>query len=82
MLESEAPDVLFCDTAFVDGSFDDLPHAWGSGRLRISVIVCSSLYDPAVYLDVMNRGAFDFIVYPYRTDDVNWILATAFRTIP
>jgi hypothetical protein len=32
-------------------------------------------------LDVMCRGAFDFIVYPYRTDDVRWILGTAFRII-
>ena len=82
VLQSGAADVLFCDTAFFDGRFDDLPRAFGSGRLRISVIVCSPLYDPAVYLDVMNRGAFDFIVYPYRTDDVNWILATAFRRSP
>jgi DNA-binding NtrC family response regulator len=82
VLESKAPDVLFCDTAFADGSFDDLPRALGSGRLRIPVIVCSPLYDPAVYLDVMNRGAFDFISYPYRTDDVKWILGTALRRRP
>jgi len=30
----------------------------------------------------MNRGAFDFIVYPYRSEDVKWILATAFRRSP
>jgi hypothetical protein len=34
------------------------------------MIVCSRLYDPAVYLDVMYRGAFDFIVYPYPADEV------------
>jgi DNA-binding NtrC family response regulator len=79
LLESEAPDVLFCDAAFAEGSFDDLPRALGSERLRTPVIVCSPLYDPAVYLDVMNRGAFDFIACPYRTDDVKWILGTAFR---
>ena len=82
VLESEAPDVLFCDTAFFDGSFDDLPRAMGSGRLSTPVIVCSPLYDPAVYLDVMSRGAFDFIAYPYRTHDVKWILGTAFRRCP
>ena len=27
----------------------------------------------------MYRGAFDFIVFPYRTDEVRWILDTAFR---
>jgi len=82
VLKSEAPDVLFCDTAFFDGRFDDLHRAMGSGRLSAPVIVCSRLYDSAVYLDVMNRGAFDFIAYPYRTDDVKWILGTAFRRSP
>jgi DNA-binding NtrC family response regulator len=81
-LESEAPDVLFCDEAFAGGSFDELPRVLGSGRLRVPVVVCAELYDPGVYLDVMNRGAFDFIVYPYRTEDVKWILATAFRRRP
>jgi DNA-binding NtrC family response regulator len=82
IFESEATGVLFCDTALANGSFDDLPRDIGSGRLRIPVIVCSRFYDPAIYLDVMNRGAFDFIVYPYRTDDVQWILGTAFRRVP
>ena len=79
ILASEADDVVFCDRAFADGCFDDFPRAISSGKLRTPVIVCSRLYDPAVYLDVMNRGAFDFIVYPYRTDEVRWILDTAFR---
>jgi DNA-binding NtrC family response regulator len=82
VLESEEPDVLFCDTAFFDGSFNDLPRALDSRRLSTPVIVCSLVYDPAVYLDVMNRGAFDFIAYPYWTHDVKWILGTAFRRCP
>jgi len=82
IMESEALDVLFCDAAFAYGSFEDLPHARGSGKLRIPVVVCSPLYDPAVYLDVMNRGAFDFITFPYRTHEVKWILGTALRRCP
>ena len=82
VLESEAPDVLFCDPAFAGGSFEDLPRATDSGRLSTPVIVCSPLDDLAVYLDVMNRGAFDFIACPYRTEDVKWILGTAFRRCP
>ena len=79
ILASEATDVLFCDTAFADGSFDDLPRDISSGELRPPVIVCSRVYDPAIYLEVVYRGAFDFIVYPYRADEVRWILGTAFR---
>jgi DNA-binding NtrC family response regulator len=82
ILASEADDVVFCDNASADGSFDDLPRAISSGKLRAPVIVCSRLYDPALYLDAMNRGAFDYIVYPYRTDDVQWILGTVLRRCP
>ena len=82
ILASEADDVLFCDTAFADSMFDNLPRTLSSGELRTPVIVCSRLYDPAIYLQVMNRGAFDFIVYPYRSDDVKWIVDTAFRKSP
>ena len=78
----EAPDVLFCDPTFAGGSFDDVPRAVDSGRLSTPVIVCSPLYDPAVYLNVMNRGAFSFIAYPYQTENVKWILGTAFRRCP
>jgi DNA-binding NtrC family response regulator len=82
LLASEATDVLFCDTAFADSIFEDLPRATGCGESRTPVVVCSRFYDPAVYLDVMNRGAFDFIVYPYRTDDVKWVVGTALRKSP
>jgi DNA-binding NtrC family response regulator len=79
ILESEANDVVFCDEAFADDSLDGLPRAGSSGELIAPVIVCSRLYDPAVYLEVMYRGAFDFIVFPYRTAEVRWVLETAFR---
>jgi DNA-binding NtrC family response regulator len=79
ILASEVTDVLLCDTTFADTSFADLPRDISSGELRPPVIVCSRFYDPAIYLEVIYRGAFDYIVYPYHTDDVRWILGTAFR---
>ena len=77
-LSSEPADLVFCEPRFADGSFDDLLHVLSSGESRPPVIVCSRLCDPALYLDLMDRGAFDFIVYPYRTEEVRWILDTAF----
>ena len=74
----EPADVVFCETRFADGSFEDLLFALGSDEPSPPVIVCSRQYDPALYLDLMDRGAFDFIAYPYRTEDVRWILGTAF----
>ncbi len=79
ILASEANDLLFCDTAFADSNFEDLPHTMSSGKLSTPVLVCSRFDDADVYLDVMNRGAFDFIVYPYRTDEVKWVVGTARR---
>lgn len=34
ILASEADDVVFCDTAFAEGSFDDLPRALGRLHAR------------------------------------------------
>ena len=79
ILTSEVDDVVFCDTGFAHDSFEELPRTISSGELIAPVIVCSLLYDPAVYLEVMYRGAFDFIVFPYRTDEVRWVVDTAFR---
>ena len=79
ILASEATAVLLCDTAFADASFDGLPRDISSGELIPPVIVCSRFYDPAIYLEVIYRGAFDYIVYPYRSDGVRWILDTALR---
>jgi DNA-binding NtrC family response regulator len=78
IVASEAADIVFCEYAtLADGSFDDFPRSLHSGELRPPVIVCSRLYDPTAYLEVMDRGAFDYIVYPYRTDGVRWVLGTA-----
>jgi len=77
-LSSQPADVVFCETSLADGSFEELLHGLRSGEPCPPVIVCSRQYDPALYLDLMDRGAFDFIAYPYRTEDVRWILGTAF----
>jgi DNA-binding NtrC family response regulator len=79
ILGSGAADVVFCESSFPDGSFDDLLHAINSGELNPPAIVCSRLYDPTLYLDFMDRGAFDFIVCPCRVEEVRYILGTAFR---
>lgn len=79
ILATERIDVVFCEAIFADGSVDDLLLAVGLMTLTALVIVCSPLYDPAAYLDVMNRGVFDFIVCPFRTDDVQRILGAVSR---
>jgi DNA-binding NtrC family response regulator len=78
-LASEAIDLFFCDPAFAEDSFDDLPRDMSSGELRPPVIVCARVYDAGVYLQVIYEGAFDYMIYPYGTDEVRWILDTAFR---
>ena len=76
-LSSEPADVVFCETSFADGGFEGLLRALGSAEPCPPEIVCSRLYDPTLYLDLMDRGAFDFIVYPYHTEEVRWILRSA-----
>ncbi len=47
-LSSEPAGVVFCETSFADGSFEDLLLAVGSDELGPPVIVCSCLYHPAL----------------------------------
>ncbi len=78
-LSSEPAEVVFCETSFADGRFEDLLLAVGSDELGPPVIVCARFYDPALYLDLMDRGAFDFVVCPCRFEEMRWVLDTALR---
>ena len=78
-LSSGPADVVFCESSLSDGSFEDLLSALASGEPSPPVIVCARFYQPALYLDLMDRGAFDFIEYPYHTEEMRWILVTAFQ---
>jgi two-component system, NtrC family, response regulator PilR len=74
---TKPPDIVFTDTALPDGTWQDLLAMAGRSRARSKVIVVSRTEDPWLYLDAMERGAFDFMLPPFATSDVGYILRRA-----
>jgi len=74
---TEAPDVVFTDTALPDGSWRELLDAARYLRVPAKIIVVSRTEDPWLYLEAMESGAFDFMIPPFTTADVEYILRYA-----
>jgi len=70
--------LAICHASSKDGTFRELLRALGSGS-KIPVIVCADSYDPRLYLEAMELGAFDYFTYPYYKDGVEWVVGNALR---
>lgn len=79
ILKHEPIAVVFCQSRLEDGGFEDVLAENAKSTLNIPVVVCSPSDDSAVYMDVMSRGAFDFIAFPYSRHEIDWVLSCALR---
>jgi DNA-binding NtrC family response regulator len=70
--------LAICHASSSDGTFRDLLGAAGKGS-RVPVIVCGDFYDPHLYLEAMELGAFDYFTYPYHSEGVEWIVGNALQ---
>ena len=70
--------LAICHASPNDGTFRELLRALGSGS-RVPVVVCADSYDPRLYLEAMDLGAFDYFTYPYHKDGVEWVVGNALR---
>ena len=71
--------LVICQVRFSDGDFRDLLRFCTRRGLNVPVIVCADFYDPAVYLEAMELGAFDYFAYPYHREGMEWIIDSALR---
>jgi len=74
---TEPPDIIFTDTVLPDGTWQELLAMARDIQGPSKVIVVSRTEDPWLYLDAMERGAFDFILPPFATADLGHILRCA-----
>ena len=70
--------LAICHASSKDGTFRDLLKSRGSSS-KVPVIVCADSYDPGLYLEAMDLGAFDYFTYPYYRDGVDWVVGNALR---
>ncbi len=71
----EPPALIFTDTVLCDGTWTDVQSL--VEHMEVPVIVVSRFVDLPVYLDVLESGAADFIVPPFRETDVAWVVESA-----
>jgi DNA-binding NtrC family response regulator len=75
--EPVAPALVFTDTVLADGTWADVLKAASTAPTTAPVIVVSRLADIELYLDVLERGAYDFVVPPLSSADLAHIVGGA-----
>ncbi len=71
--------LVICHASSSDGAFRDLLKVTARIGSRAPVIICTDAYDPRLYLEAMDLGAFDYFAYPYYRDGVEWVVGNALR---
>lgn len=72
-----AIDLVFAGTNLKDGRWDDVLAQAQRVNGNLPVIVVSGMVDASLYLEVLGRGAFDFVVPPFLTSDMAHIVRSA-----
>jgi DNA-binding NtrC family response regulator len=76
-LKQDRIDLVFCQARFEDGTFRDLLRLVDSFQTGVAVVVCSDFYDKGTYIEAMSLGAFDYLAFPYRKSEVEWVIGNA-----
>jgi len=77
LLAQEETAMVFVQPTFRDGNFQEILRAANGPESRVPVIVCSEYYDKELYIEAMSLGAFDYLTFPYRREDVAWVIHNA-----
>jgi DNA-binding NtrC family response regulator len=75
--EPRMPKLIFTSVALNDGTWADVLDIAAMHGKRIPVIVVSPAVDIQLYLQTLERGAFDFIVPPISQADLEYIVRNA-----
>ena len=70
-------DVVFTGIDLPDGNWADVLDLAQQSNIHLPVIAVSRTLDIELYLDVIGRGAFDFITPPFLTSDLAHIMRSA-----
>ena len=73
----QPPHLALADTRLPDGSWEVVLNLAARAPAHVNVIVVSEVVDMALYLEVIQRGAFDFIVPPVSLPDFAHVVWSA-----
>jgi DNA-binding NtrC family response regulator len=71
----DSPQMIFTDTTLSDGTWAEVLDS--AAQHWVPVIVVSRLVDIDLYVQSLERGAFDFIVPPFLSADLAHIVRSA-----
>ena len=75
------PHLVFTDVQLADGNWCDVVSLADKCPLPINVIVISRQLDVNLYIEAMERGAFDFITPPLEGSDVAHVVRCAAQNV-
>jgi DNA-binding NtrC family response regulator len=78
LASQDAPSVVFSDLTVADGAWTDVLAIPARCKAPINLVVVSGVYDPSLYAAAIHSGAFDFIVPPFKSHDLNSVFRCAF----
>jgi DNA-binding NtrC family response regulator len=71
------PQLVFTQSSLPDGTWVSIFSMAERAKLPVSVIVVGSAPDTRLYLSVMERGAFDFVVPPFEREPMKFVVQSA-----
>jgi len=74
---SDQPALVVTDASLPDGDWADVLKATRTCTSFLPLVVVSRLADVRLYLDVMERGAYDFIVPPLASAEMAYVVSGA-----
>lgn len=77
----DPPDLILTDLTLTDGTWEDVLRIAQKAPVPINVIVVSRLADIRLYVEALEKGAFDFITPPFEASELSHVLRTAFWNV-
>jgi DNA-binding NtrC family response regulator len=79
LVQHDLPQLVFTDTRFCDGTWVDVLNLTSELKIHnaTKIIVVSRVVDHHLYVDAIEKGAFDFIVPPFEPEDLAFIVRSA-----
>ncbi len=77
MAREAKPDIVFSDISMPDGTWADVVKITKREHNAAEVIVVSRLPNTELYMEVMERGGFDFISPPFAASDLAYVVQSA-----
>ncbi len=71
------PQLLFCDAVLPDGTWADALNLASRAAVPVNVIIVARFVNIRFYVEVIERGAFDFITPPFVLTDLCHVVRCA-----